>query len=124
MKLLIVGEASDALRLLARRLGACYEVLTAASAHDGLMVFRACQPDIVLLDLAIPDMDGSEYMRQCARIAFFSDGSRRLFAREQDAGLLKELEQALSRPVEERRPPEAPAETSASLFSRARALLT
>lgn len=44
-----------------------YQVLTAASCSQGLMVFSSHQPDLVVLDLGLPDRDGSEFIRQVRR---------------------------------------------------------
>ena len=41
-----------------------YQVLTAVSCSQGLLVFSSHQPDLVILDLGLPDADGSELLRQ------------------------------------------------------------
>ena len=41
-----------------------YQVLTAAGCSQGLMIFASHKPDLVLLDLGLPDMDGEEFIRQ------------------------------------------------------------
>ena len=41
-----------------------YEVHTALNGHDALSVVRAHHPDLVLLDLMLPDVDGLEVCRQ------------------------------------------------------------
>ena len=40
-----------------------YEVLIAQSAAEGLFLFTSHHPDIVLLDLGLPDKDGVEVIR-------------------------------------------------------------
>ena len=40
-----------------------YEPLTAATAGDGLDLFQAQQPDVVFLDIWLPDRDGLEVLR-------------------------------------------------------------
>jgi DNA-binding response OmpR family regulator len=35
-----------------------YEVATAAAAGDALMLLQAASPDVILLDIAMPGMDG------------------------------------------------------------------
>lgn len=41
-----------------------YQVLTAGSCGQGLMVFSSHQPDLVVLDLGLPDMDGMEFLKK------------------------------------------------------------
>jgi CheY-like chemotaxis protein len=44
--------------------GEGHRVLTAASGEDGLMVARTITPDLILLDLYMPSMDGLEVVRR------------------------------------------------------------
>ncbi len=53
---------SDFVRLSLDQEG--YGVLTAASAAEGLFLFSGNRPDIVLLDLGLPDCDGLEVIRE------------------------------------------------------------
>jgi two-component system KDP operon response regulator KdpE len=41
-----------------------YQLLEAATAQDGLSQAATCQPDLVLLDLGLPDLDGLEVTRR------------------------------------------------------------
>jgi DNA-binding response OmpR family regulator len=41
-----------------------YEVHTAATAEDALMVTAQSRPDLVLLDIGLPDMDGLDALRR------------------------------------------------------------
>ena len=41
-----------------------YNVLTAANGASGIMLASSHQPDIILLDLGLPDMDGIEVIRR------------------------------------------------------------
>ena len=41
-----------------------YQVLTAERCRQGLMVFASHLPDLVVLDLGLPDLDGEEFIRQ------------------------------------------------------------
>jgi DNA-binding response OmpR family regulator len=46
-----------------------YRVTTAATAEDGLALVAAVQPDLVLLDIGLPGMDGLDALRQLRRHA-------------------------------------------------------
>ena len=41
-----------------------YQALTADRCRQGLLVFASHMPDLVVLDLGLPDMDGEEFIRQ------------------------------------------------------------
>ena len=41
-----------------------YQVLTAGTGGQGMLVFASHQPDLVVLDLGLPDMDGEVLLRQ------------------------------------------------------------
>lgn len=64
-KILIVDDEPDILRLTSlrlRKLG--YDVLTAADGKEALDAIRNGNPDLVLLDLLIPFMNGAEVCEQ------------------------------------------------------------
>ena len=44
-----------------------YQVLTAERCQQGLLVFTSHVPDLVVLDLGLPDMDGTEFIRVVRR---------------------------------------------------------
>lgn len=70
MKILIVEDEETmvtALRSLLVREG--FEVVTARDGREGADVARSARPDLVLLDLALPGLDGLEV---CRRIRQFS----------------------------------------------------
>jgi len=61
IRVLVIEDNEDNLalmRLLLER--AQYEVLLATNGAEGLEIARQEQPDILLLDLAMPEMDGWE----------------------------------------------------------------
>lgn len=41
-----------------------YQVLTAGKCGEGILLFFSHIPDLVILDLGLPDMDGEEFIRQ------------------------------------------------------------
>ena len=45
-----------------------FEVMTAARGQIGLDIIRGEKPDIVLLDLKMPDMEGDEVLRRLKEI--------------------------------------------------------
>jgi DNA-binding response OmpR family regulator len=58
-------EITDLIRLILARKG--YQVLSAAGGVEGMKLLRRELPDLVLLDLMMPDMDGWEvYQRMRA----------------------------------------------------------
>ena len=46
-----------------------YQALTADRCHQGLMVFSSHLPDLVILDLGLPDADGETFIRQVRNIS-------------------------------------------------------
>lgn len=71
MKILIVDDElaiRDALTRKLKREG--FEVFAAASGIDGLKLYHAEQPDLVVLDIVMPEMDG---LTVCQRIREVSD---------------------------------------------------
>lgn len=64
-KILIVDDDPDILRLLKAFLGSRgYEVLTARDGPGALEVFAKERPDLTLLDVMLPGMDGWEVLRR------------------------------------------------------------
>lgn len=55
-------EMVDLVKLILTRRG--YEVIGAMGGREGLAAIRDVQPDLVLLDLMMPDMDGWEVYQQ------------------------------------------------------------
>jgi DNA-binding response OmpR family regulator len=68
---LTIEDDPDILQLLHTLLGLeGYDVQEAASARDGLRRFHETRPDVVILDIALPDLDGWEVL---SRIRDMSD---------------------------------------------------
>ena len=69
--ILIVEDNEMNRDMLSRRLErAGYRVLIAVTAGDGVALARTERPDLVLMDLSLPDMDGRDATRELK-----SDGS-------------------------------------------------
>ncbi len=57
--ILAVDDERDVTELLRFHLSrAGYKVLTASSGREAIETIRCCRPDLVLLDLMLPDIDG------------------------------------------------------------------
>lgn len=61
--LIIEDEASISAFISAILSANQYRVLTATSGREGLVLVSSYAPDVVLLDLGLPDMDGAEVLR-------------------------------------------------------------
>jgi len=73
-KILLIDDEPDILRLLAMSLRADgYEVLTAASGEAGLAVFDAQAPDIILVDIKMPGINGIEVLQEIKAKATLSE---------------------------------------------------
>lgn len=57
---LIVEDNTDLLNILEQLLGEEYEVRTARRGEDGVRLAAAAKPDVVIMDLQLPQMDGIE----------------------------------------------------------------
>ncbi len=70
-RILVVDDDRALLRALSIGLTARgYEVVTSKTGADGVVLASLHQPDIVVLDVSLPDVDGVEV---CRRIRTFSD---------------------------------------------------
>ncbi|MHC1727430.1 MAG: response regulator [Syntrophobacteraceae bacterium] len=67
-KILVVEDDQDIAQLLALTMKkAGYEVLVSENGFDGLSLVRRQSPDLVILDLMLPGMDGFEVCREMKR---------------------------------------------------------
>lgn len=67
---LIIEDDPDIRELLASTLRMNgFTVIEAASGHDGLAALKEHQPDLITLDLNLPDLDGVEVCRQCRAVS-------------------------------------------------------
>jgi DNA-binding NarL/FixJ family response regulator len=72
IRVLIVDDHAlmrQSLREICISLGGYAVVAEAATGADAVNQWRATQPDVVLMDLSLPDMDGTEAIRQIMREA-------------------------------------------------------
>lgn len=64
-KILIVDDEVEIVDVLSSKLERDgYEVVVAYTGRDGLIQARAHLPDIVLMDIVLPDMDGAEVVKE------------------------------------------------------------
>ncbi|OGR89226.1 MAG: hypothetical protein A3J74_09890 [Elusimicrobia bacterium RIFCSPHIGHO2_02_FULL_57_9] len=65
-KRILVVDDEEEYRLLLRRVltGVGYDVLAAATGREGLKLYAAESPDLILLDVMLPDMLGFEFCRK------------------------------------------------------------
>lgn len=70
-RILIIDDEEDFGTLLKLNINktAEYEAMVANSGAAGLKVIRKCKPDLVLLDIMMPGMDGVETLKQIKAIA-------------------------------------------------------
>jgi CheY-like chemotaxis protein len=67
-RILVVEDNALNLKLVRDVLGAAgYEVVAATSGEEGLRLAAELPPDLVLMDLQLPGMDGTETMQQLRR---------------------------------------------------------
>ncbi len=71
-RILIVDDNPTNVKVLATRLAAeGYEIVTAADGEEGLAAARAQTPDLILLDVMMPKLDGFEVCRRLRADASF-----------------------------------------------------
>lgn len=65
MKILVVDDEKNILKLYKSELeDEGYNVITASSGREALEVFERESPDLVTLDILMPDIDGIQVLRQ------------------------------------------------------------
>jgi len=67
-KILVVDDETRIVRLVRTYLeGAGFQVLAAYDGREALQVFRSERPDLVVLDLMLPEIDGLDVARAIRR---------------------------------------------------------
>lgn len=64
LRILVVDDERAIRRFLKVPLGSLYTVFEAASGQEALLAVATEHPDLVILDLGLPDMDGAEVTRR------------------------------------------------------------
>ena len=68
LKLMIADTAEETRQLLADHLGAQCAVATCADGEAALQLLQTFVPDILVLDLMLPQVDGLSVLRQLRRL--------------------------------------------------------
>jgi DNA-binding response OmpR family regulator len=68
-RILVVDDDSSLIKLVIGLLADSFEVLSAATAEEGLRRANIERPDLILLDLWLPDLDGIEVAERLRRSA-------------------------------------------------------
>lgn len=64
-KIIIIDDEPQIRKLLKMSLQAeAYKIYEAASGREGLMLAASVHPDLVIVDLGLPDMDGKEVVKK------------------------------------------------------------
>lgn len=68
-KVLIVDDAPDTIEIIGKLLRfEGYQVLTAATGEEGIQCVEREKPDVVLMDINLPGMDGNQALKEIKRI--------------------------------------------------------
>lgn len=64
-KVLAIDDENDILLIIKSALhGEGYDVVTATNGYDGLALAEDAAPDLIILDIMMPEMDGFEVLKQ------------------------------------------------------------
>lgn len=87
-KILVVDDTLNVQLLINDFLsGQGFEVVTADDGREALEVFHACNPDLILLDIMMPNMDGYQFITHLRRES--SVPVIMITARQQEAEIIK-----------------------------------
>ena len=70
---LAIDDSPEALQALGRALGSEFDLRFATNAEDGLQIASESKPDLILLDVVMPDVDGFEALRRLQSQADLGD---------------------------------------------------
>ncbi len=91
IKVLVVDDESDILDFLNDALSFLdYQVALAQSGDEALQLFESENPDIVLLDIKMPDVDGIETLRRIKEIDKNDQGAVIMFTGYGEIGTARE----------------------------------
>lgn len=62
-KIVVIDDSKVQLRALSELMKNKYEVVTAASGHDGIEILKQDGADLVLLDYTMPGLDGKDTLK-------------------------------------------------------------
>lgn len=69
LKILVIEDEKNILNFIGKNLELSgYRVLKALTGEEGLLVALSQNPDVILLDLGLPDMDGYEIIRKVREV--------------------------------------------------------
>lgn len=69
-KILVIEDDNKIINFMSMALKAKgYSIVTARNGNDGVLFFCTETPDIILLDLGLPDMDGIEIIEQVRKVS-------------------------------------------------------
>lgn len=69
MTVLVVDDNPSTRRLATATTESAFRVICAENGADGLRAFKESNPDLILLDISMPDMDGHEVLRSVREVA-------------------------------------------------------
>ena len=72
-KVAVVDDNSDNRLIIRTILEDQYEIMEFASGIEAIEGFRKNKPDVVILDISLPEMDGTEILRRIRRDAELKD---------------------------------------------------
>lgn len=66
---MVVDDEEDLRRIISRMLASQGEVIEAADTAEAVKLLKTCKPDLLLLDVTLPDGSGLEVLKEARAIA-------------------------------------------------------